>query len=137
MRGVCTYSQKSKRVRRIIIDHVDIRVSDLAASRKFYEAVLAPLGIGVVNERDDEIDFGTSGLDEFGIHCGGAASSGVHVAFLASSRREVDDFHGAARRIGAQIDAPPGIHAEYNDAYYAAFVLDPDGNVIEAVCERT
>jgi predicted lactoylglutathione lyase len=121
-------------MRRITIDHVDIRVRDLGASRKFYEAALEPLGLGVVTQRPDEIDFGADGLDDFGIHSGGTPSTGVHIAFLARSRQEVDEFYRAALQAGAVSDAPPGLHAEYSPGYYAAFVLDPDGNVAEAVC---
>jgi predicted lactoylglutathione lyase len=121
-------------MRRILIDHIDIRVRDLGVSRKFYQAALAPLGIGVVTDRPDEVDFGVDSLDDFGIHSGGAPSSGVHVAFLARSRQEVDDFYLAAIQAGAVSDAPPGLHPEYSAGYYAAFVLDPDGNVVEAVC---
>src|SRR5450755_4530776 len=121
-------------MRRIVIDHVDIRVRDLGASRRFYETALTALGFGVVSVRPDEINFGADGLDDFGIHCGGTPSSGVHIAFLARSRQEVDEFYLAALRVGTISDAPPGLHAEYSAGYYAAFVLDPDGNVVEAVC---
>jgi catechol 2,3-dioxygenase-like lactoylglutathione lyase family enzyme len=121
-------------MRRIVIDHIDIRVRDLNASRKFYAAALRPLGMGVVTVRPDEIDFGADGLDDFGIHSGGIPSAGVHVAFLARSRQEVDEFYRAAIQAGAVSDSPPGLHAEYSAGYYAAFVLDPDGNVMEAVC---
>ena len=120
-------------MRRITIDHIDIRVRDLGASRTFYEAALRPLGLCVVTDRPDEVDFGADSLDDFGIHSGGVPSAGVHVAFLARSRQEVDEFYRAALAAGAPSDAPPGLHAEYSPGYYAAFVLDPDGNVVEAV----
>jgi catechol 2,3-dioxygenase-like lactoylglutathione lyase family enzyme len=121
-------------MRRIVIDHLDIRVRDLVASRRFYAAALEPLDLSIVTDRPDEVDFGADGLDDFGIHSGGTPSSGVHVAFLARSRQEVDAFYRAAMQAGAVSDAPPGLHAEYSPGYYAAFVLDPDGNVVEAVC---
>ena len=120
-------------LRRITIDHMDIRVRDLGASRKFYEAALKPLGLCVVTDRPDEVDFGADSLDDFGIHSGGVPSTGVHVAFLARSREEVDEFYRAVLEAGARSDAPPGLHPEYSPGYYAAFVLDPDGNVVEAV----
>ncbi len=117
----------------MLIDHVDIRVRDLSASRRFYSAALGALDIRVVADRPDEIGFGEDGSDDFSIHLDGAASSGVHIAFLASSRNEVEKFYRAATEAGAPSDAPPGVHEEYGPSYYAAFVLDPDGNVVEAV----
>ncbi|HLJ82758.1 MAG TPA: VOC family protein [Candidatus Eremiobacteraceae bacterium] len=121
-------------MRRVTIDHIDIRVRDLGASRTFYEAALKPLGLSIVTDRADEVDFGFDSLDDFGIHSGGVPSTGVHVAFLARSAQEVDEFYRAALAVGASSDAPPGLHPEYSPGYYAAFVLDPDGNVVEAVC---
>jgi catechol 2,3-dioxygenase-like lactoylglutathione lyase family enzyme len=121
--------------RRIVIDHLSIGVSDLATSRAFYLAALAPLGF--VEQRPwsedaDEVGFGPPGLDDFWIstlHEPGDA----HVAFAADSREQVDAFHRAALAAGGRDNGAPGPRSEYSPGYYGAFVLDPDGHNVEAV----
>jgi catechol 2,3-dioxygenase-like lactoylglutathione lyase family enzyme len=128
-----------------VLHHVDIRVSDLEASRRFYEAALAPLGFAVASDRPDpnggrEVAFGGGALDQFAIHEPTPApgqdvvTRGAHVAFQASGREAVDAFHRAAVAAGAPSIGEPGLRPQYSDDYYGAFVLDPDGNNIEAVC---
>ena len=123
--------------RRVFVDHVTIRVSDLAASRAFYEAALAPLGVAVDETRPDLPDdpgvvFGPRGAEDFCIS-EGAPSGPLHIAFLAASRVEVDAFHAAALAAGGRDNGAPGPRPQYHAGYYGAYVLDPDGNNVEAV----
>jgi catechol 2,3-dioxygenase-like lactoylglutathione lyase family enzyme len=127
----------------IVIDHVGLRASDLAASRSMYEAALAELGFSVLGEGVFEDDgyvlFGRDGQDDFSLHSVGVkpgrdrATNGAHVAFRAADEPSVDRWHGAAVRAGGVDNGAPGLHPEYSGTYYAAFVLDPDGNNVEAV----
>jgi catechol 2,3-dioxygenase-like lactoylglutathione lyase family enzyme len=122
--------------RRVVIDHLAIGVSDLAASRRFYLAALAPLGFGELNEwSEDRYDlaFGPEGLDDFIISTKYPVNGGGHVAFAADSREQVDGFHAAALAAGATDNGAPGIRTAYSRGYYGAFVLDPDGYNVEAV----
>jgi catechol 2,3-dioxygenase-like lactoylglutathione lyase family enzyme len=126
-----------------VIDHVEIRVSDLPASRPMYEAALAELGFVVLSEGEFEGDayvlFGRDESDDFGVHGVGSVpgrdrvTTGAHIAFCASDAESVRRWHDAALRHGATDNGPPGPRPQYTGNYYAAFVLDPDGNNIEAV----
>jgi len=116
-----------------VVDHVEIRVRDLEASRRFYEAALAPLGFGLVGAPEGAAAFGVEGADDFWILEGGTPSTGVHVAFAARDRKAVDSFYRAAIEAGGRDNGAPGLRPEYHAGYYGAFVLDPDGNNIEAV----
>jgi catechol 2,3-dioxygenase-like lactoylglutathione lyase family enzyme len=123
-------------------DHIGLSVSDLARSKAFYDDALAPLGIGLVMEVTAEMTgnnahagYGHDGKPYFWIGDGNDASSGkLHVAFAASSRAAVDSFHRAALAAGGLDNGAPGLRPHYHANYYAAFVLDPDGHNIEAVC---
>lgn len=122
-----------------MIDHIGLVVSNLTRSRAFYEAALAPLGLGVVGEiaRNDAggrvVLFGR---DEpvFVIADNERLGEGNHVAFRADSRAQVDAFHAAAVAASGRDKGAPGLRDHYGPHYYAAFVLDPDGFNIEAVC---
>jgi catechol 2,3-dioxygenase-like lactoylglutathione lyase family enzyme len=118
-----------------VLDHVGLRVRDVAASRRFYEAALAPLGFAVVMEVPGVpgAGFGLTRQPVFWINPG-RSSGPVHVAFHAADRDRVDAFHAAALGAGGADNGAPGLRAHYHPAYYAAFVLDPDGNNVEAVC---
>jgi catechol 2,3-dioxygenase-like lactoylglutathione lyase family enzyme len=126
-----------------VVDHVGIRVSDLPVSRRMYEAALAELGFTVLSEGDFEGDayvlFGRGTSDDFCLHTVGSkpgrdrVTTGVHVAFCAGDADSVTRWHDAAVRHGGTDIGPPGIRPEYSGSYYAAFVLDPDGNNVEAV----
>jgi catechol 2,3-dioxygenase-like lactoylglutathione lyase family enzyme len=130
-----------------VVDHVGIRVSDLAASRRMYESALAELGFSVLGEGEFEGDayvlFGHGRSDDFSLHTVGSepgrdrATTGAHVAFTAPSEDAVVRWHGAAVRHGGTDNGPPGLRPEYSGHYFAAFVLDPDGNNVEAVFART
>ena len=120
-------------IRRVVVDHVDLLVRDLAASRHFYEAALAPLGFGLVDERADGASFGVEGADDFGINQNAEPTTRAHVAFVALGREAVDAFYAAALAAGGREKSAPALRPEYHPSYYAAFVWDPDGNNIEAV----
>ena len=127
------------------IDHVDIRVSDVEASHAFYAAALAPLGWKAHPPEQDpaggrEIGFGRDDGTAFAIHSPAESApgqdvvtTGAHIAFAAASREAVHAFHEAALAAGGRDIGPPGPRAAYSPGYYGAFVLDPDGNNVEAV----
>ena len=118
-----------------MFDHLAIGVHDLAASRAFYEAALAPLGFGVVMEAGDRaVAFGPPARAIFWLRSDRKPAAGIHVAFQADSREHVDAFHPAGLAAGGNDNGGPGIRPDYHAHYYAAFVHDPDGNNVEAVC---
>ena len=119
--------------RRVFIDHVVIKVRDLAASRTFYEAALRPLGV-LVEEDDGGFAIGPKGAEDFVlVQADGDPSGPLHIAFLAATRAEVDAFHAAAIAAGARDNGGPGLRPKYHAGYYGAFVIDPDGHNVEAV----
>jgi len=127
-----------------MIDHIGFPVSDYARARAFYTEALAPLGYGIVMEVTQEqtghapaAGFGADGKPDFWI--GGEGGEGgsnkpLHVAILAKDRATVDAFYRAAIGAGGRDNGAPGIRAHYHPHFYGAFVLDPDGHNIEAVC---
>jgi catechol 2,3-dioxygenase-like lactoylglutathione lyase family enzyme len=116
-----------------MVDHLGIGVRDLAASRAFYEAALAPLGFGVVMEGEQYAAFGPPARPIFFLNAR-EPSRGAHIAFQASDRERVDAFHAAGVHAGGHDNGHPGLRPEYHPHYYGAYVLDPDGNNAEAVC---
>jgi catechol 2,3-dioxygenase-like lactoylglutathione lyase family enzyme len=118
--------------RRVFVDHLTLRVRDLAASRAFYEAALAPLGVRVL-EVGEEVVFGPEGAEDLALVEGDPPSGPVHVAFLAADRGQVDAFHAAAVGAGGRDNGGPGPRSQYHPGYYGAYALDPDGNNVEAV----
>ena len=122
-----------------MIDHIGLAVSDLARSRAFYEAALAPLGYRVLAEIERNevggraVMFGRHEPD-FVIADKERPGEGNHVAFRADTRAQVDAFHAAALAAGGRDNGGPGLRDHYGPNYYAAFALDPDGFNIEAVC---
>jgi catechol 2,3-dioxygenase-like lactoylglutathione lyase family enzyme len=117
-----------------LIDHVQLVVKDLAASRRFYEAVLEVLGVPVGGGGDDFFwadEFVVSSVDSEAAD--GKLTGRNHIAFQAADRATVDVFHKVALENGGTDNGAPGERAAYHPGYYAAFVLDPDGNNIEAV----
>jgi len=121
-----------------VIDHLSIQCADVAASTVFYDAVLATLGATRVMEFGGVIGYGTEGKPSFWI--GPLAAPGgnreAHIAFAAPDRQAVDAFFAAARTAGAEVLHEPRLWPEYHPSYYGAFVRDPDGNNVEAVCHR-
>ena len=120
-------------VRRVVVDHVLLVVRDLEASRRFYRAALAPLGLGSLGVTPGGESFGADGLDDFAVQAGSPSTTGAHVAFDAPGREAVDAFHAAALAHGGRERGAPGVWVQYSDRYYAAFVWDPDGNNVEAI----
>ncbi|HRP79495.1 MAG TPA: VOC family protein [Aquamicrobium sp.] len=125
-----------------MIDHAGIVVTDWTKAKAFYDAAFVPLGATLLymvpEEFTDGAKVGGYGRDkpDFWLHEGGEPGPGRHYAFTASSRAEVDAFHAAALAAGGRDNGAPGPRPHYHEHYYGAFVLDPDGNNIEAVCHR-
>jgi catechol 2,3-dioxygenase-like lactoylglutathione lyase family enzyme len=121
-----------------MLDHVGFAVSDYARSKAFYERALAPLGLTLVLEPVGQAaGFGAGGKPFFWIETHGRVPKGrLHVAFAVDDRATVDAFHAAALAAGGTDNGAPGVRAIYHPDYYGAYVLDPDGNNIEAVCHR-
>jgi catechol 2,3-dioxygenase-like lactoylglutathione lyase family enzyme len=125
-----------------MIDHIGFPVSDYPRAREFYAKALSPLGYTMImevqqNEQDaPAAGFGKDGKPDFWIGGEGGLGKAVHIAILADSRAEVDAFYRAAIAAGAKDNGPPGVRAHYHPNYYGAFVLDPDGHNIEAVCHK-
>jgi len=117
-----------------MIDHIGLDVRSVAAAKAFYVAVLAPLDYGLVEEKRGWIGFGPPGKPLFWFHQTTSAITPMHIAFAAKNRRAVDEFYAAAIAAGARDNGPPGLREVYHPDYYGAFVLDPDGNNVEAVC---
>lgn len=128
-----------------------VTVRDLQVSKTFYDAAFAPLGIAVVMSVSAEetgssafIGYGPtedrrdiqSGKPSFWVSQGAAPTGPMHVAFLAADRAQVDAFHAAALAAGGTDNGAPGVRPHYHPNYYAAFVLDPDGRNVEAVCHK-
>jgi catechol 2,3-dioxygenase-like lactoylglutathione lyase family enzyme len=115
-----------------LIDHLALRVRDLRRSRTFYEQALEPFGVKVV-ESSQGPGFAIEGGGDFWIGEGEPPAAPVHVAFAAADRATVDKFHRAAVEAGGRDNGAPGLRPQYHAGYYAAFVIDPDGNNVEAV----
>jgi catechol 2,3-dioxygenase-like lactoylglutathione lyase family enzyme len=117
------------------IDHVGLDVSDYDASRAFYDKALAPLRLRLMMEPIERVGGYGDDFPFFWIAQRGRGSdSGVHVAFRVENRETVDAFHEAALAAGGKDNGEPGVREIYHPHYYGAFVLDPDGNNVEAVC---
>ena len=127
-----------------MLDHVSITVSSLARSAPFWAAVMAALGVPCVGRDDRWLGYGTRNRDGDDGHSyltvrasgGAVVADNRHWCFRAPSRAAVDLFHAAGLAAGGRCDGPPGVRPAYHAAYYAAFLLDPDGNRVEAVCHR-
>lgn len=117
-------------------DHIGLKVKNLGSSLRFYEAALAPLGHGVCSQDEHGAGLGPHGEAALWLHGSGKASPGIHVAFRAPDRQAVDHFHRAGLKAGGRENGAPGLRVDYGPHYYAAFLIDPDGNNVEAVCLR-
>lgn len=128
-----------------MLDHVGIAVADTARSKAFYDAALAPLGIAMIMELPGDV------TDSGGTACGYGkdqkpffwfgdneqVGEGFHVAFTVETRALVDAFYEAALSAGGKDNGAPGLRPHYHPSYYGAFVLDPDGHNVEAVCHAS
>lgn len=126
-----------------MIDHLGVSVTDYEKSKRFYEQALAPLGYTLIWEVPREHTggvgvggFGVAPKPDFWIDGAGRPSPKLHVAFRAESRAKVDAFYKAAMAAGGRDNGAPGVRPHYHPNYYGAFVLDPDGHNVEAVCHE-
>ena len=125
-----------------MIDHLGFPVSDYERSKVFYAAALAPLGyvlimeVGQAENVHPAAGFGRGGKPDFWIGGEGGLGGVLHVAIVAEDRAAVDAFHRAAIAAGGADNGPPGLRPHYHPSYYGAFVRDPDGHNLEAVCHR-
>jgi catechol 2,3-dioxygenase-like lactoylglutathione lyase family enzyme len=115
-------------------DHVGLRVKDVGASARFYGAALAALGHELAAQDESSAGFGPPGAPALWLVRSGEAGRGAHVAFRAADRASVERFYKAGIGAGGRDNGAPGLRADYGPRYYAAFLLDPDGNNVEAVC---
>jgi catechol 2,3-dioxygenase-like lactoylglutathione lyase family enzyme len=128
----------------MILDHIGFAVEDYEGAKAFYSAALKPLGVTLVMEVGQEDHAGQKacgyggpdGKPDFWLGSEGKTTPHVHVCFAAESRAAVDAFYAAAMAAGGRDNGPPGIRAHYHPNYYGAFVLDPEGHNIEAVCHK-
>ena len=124
-----------------MLDHVGLPVSDYERSKAFYSKILKPLGFELVFEVSSEetgghrhAGFGAGKRPQFWIGTGKPSKGGVHFAFSAKNRDSVRAFYDAAMKAGGSDNGAPGLRPHYHENYFGAFVLDPDGHNIEAVC---
>jgi catechol 2,3-dioxygenase-like lactoylglutathione lyase family enzyme len=125
-----------------MIDHIGFSVSDYARAKAFYSSALAPLGYALIMEVPAEktetgyaaAGFGIGQKPDFWIAGEGRLERSVHIAITAKDRASVEAFYRAALSVGGKDNGAPGLRAHYHPNYYGAFVLDPDGHNIEAVC---
>ena len=122
-----------------MLDHIGFSVTDYSRSKAFYEQALAPLGYVLVMEvpqtgGERAAGFGADGKPDFWIGSEGRLNHSVHIALLAKDRATVDAFYRAALAAGGKDNGGPGVRPHYHAHYYGAFVFDPDGHNIEAVC---
>ena len=120
----------------MIIDHLGIVISDYARSKDFYTQCLAPLGILLIVEDEGWAGFGSAGKPDFWFGPDGAAHKPMHIAFIAEDRASVDRFYQAGISAGGKGNGAPGLRTLYHPQYYGAFLIDPDGHNIEAVCHK-
>ncbi len=120
----------------MIIDHIGFGVSDFEKSKEFYQKCLAPLGITLIREQGNNVGFGKNNNAIYWFGPSDESYKKMHIAFAADNRNQVDEFYKAALAAGGKDNGPPGIRKVYHPDYYAAFVFDPDGHNIEAVCRK-
>ncbi|HXQ45356.1 MAG TPA: VOC family protein [Caulobacteraceae bacterium] len=121
-----------------MLDHIELAVADIARARAFYDRALAAIGVDVVmsvgSGAQIALGYGSEGRPYFWVVQGPPLTGHLHVAFTAKDRATVDAFHAAAMAAGGRDNGPPGLRPQYHANYYGAFVFDPDGHNIEAVC---
>ena len=117
-----------------MLNHIGLRTTQFDVLVRFYEATLAPLGYAKRFSWEGNAGFGNDGGVQLWIHASDAKPTGIHIALTGADQAAVDAFHGAALGAGAADNGKPGLRKDYHANYYAAFVTDPDGNNLEAVC---
>jgi catechol 2,3-dioxygenase-like lactoylglutathione lyase family enzyme len=132
--ALASLQNRSERQARMILDHIGLAVRDFGRSSTFFRRALAPLGIQTVLEGEGWAMLGKDGRPQLWIGVQGIPPGPIHIAFAAASRAQVRAFHRAALAAGGRDNGAPGIRARYHPDYYGAFVFDPDGHNIEAVC---
>jgi catechol 2,3-dioxygenase-like lactoylglutathione lyase family enzyme len=116
-------------------DHIGLKVSDLDASVRFYTAALAPLGYGLCSRDDSGAGFGPKDAPALWLYLDkGSHGAGAHIAFRAPDHAAIKKFHAAGLKAGGRDNGAAGPRADYSPSYFAAFLIDPDGNNVEAVC---
>lgn len=119
-----------------MLDHVSIGVAEVRRTRRFYDAVLEPLGYRCLSEAEDSLGYGSEAVslwvNKARQPVKADMASGLHFCFSAPSRKAVDAFHAAGVNAGGRSNGGPGVRSDYGDDYYAAYLIDPDGYRIEA-----
>ncbi len=118
------------------LGHIGVPVSDIIKAKVFYDAIASSVGLKKLADHDDFVGYGSEDLYEFYVHASKLGISGLHICFEVDSKEAVRAFHDAGLVGGGTDNGAPGIRKDYGHAYYAAFVIDPDGNNIEAVCRN-
>jgi catechol 2,3-dioxygenase-like lactoylglutathione lyase family enzyme len=118
-----------------MFDHIGLKVSDIAASGRFFTAALEPLGLVPGPGDEASASFGPPGAPALWLGRG-KAGHGVHIAFTTGTRDAVEAFHARGLAAGGRDNGPPGLRPDYGPTYFAAFLIDPDGNNVEAVCHE-
>ena len=113
-------------------DHIGLKVKDLDASVRFYQAALAPLGLVLCSRDESGAGLGPAGEPALWLYPDGGSHAAAHVAFRARDREAVDRFHASGLEAGGRDNGAAGVRADYSPTYYAAFVIDPDGYRVEA-----
>jgi catechol 2,3-dioxygenase-like lactoylglutathione lyase family enzyme len=117
-------------------DHIGFKTKDLDASVRFYTAALKPLGYVLCSRDQSSAGFGPPDAPALWIYGGGKAGRATHIAFTTPSREAAARFHAEGLKAGGRDNGAPGLRADYGPTYYAAFLIDPDGNNVEAVCMK-
>lgn len=118
-----------------MIDHISYAVKNYESSRDFFQKALAPLGYELLHEFEGKSGgFGAAGKPDLWIFEGETPKSRIHLAFRGETRKDVDAFYEAAIAAGGEDNGKPGLRPHYHPNYYGAFIIDPDGHNIEAVC---
>lgn len=115
------------------LGHIGLPVADITKSKIFYDAVFKNIGLKLITAHEDFVGYGTHDSYEFYMHTNKSGISGLHVCFEVETKEQVDNFYKAGLAAGGKDNGLPGIRSDYSPTYYAAFVIDPDGNNIEAV----
>ncbi len=115
------------------LGHIGLPVSDIEKAKAFYDAIASSVGFEPIDTHDGFVGYGIEDSYEFYLHTGKPGITGLHVCFEVDTKEAVDDFYRKALSAGGKDNGAPGIREDYGPKYYAAFVLDPDGNNIEAV----